>query len=88
MCAFGHLHIFRGITHVNAVRGFQADALKGEIQRGGMGLFMRGVPATYASVKRLGEAKFAKLAKDAVTVSAGHQTELVAAADGGNDLQR
>ena len=31
VCAFGHLHIFWGITHVDAMRGLEADTLKGEI---------------------------------------------------------
>ena len=83
MRAFGHLYVFRGITDVDAVRGLQANALKGEIQRAGVGLLVFGVTAAYASVKRLGEAKLAELAKDAVAVSAGHQTKLVAAAHGG-----
>lgn len=43
---------------------------------------MFGVIAAYAGVKRLGEAKLAELAEDAVAVSAGHQAKLVAAANG------
>ena len=86
MRAFGHLYVFWGITDVDAVRGCQANALKGKIQRAGVGLLVFGVTAAYASVKRFGEAKLAKLAKNAVAVSAGHQTQLVAAAYGGKDL--
>ena len=86
MRAFGHLYVFWGITDVDAVRGCQADALKGEIQRAGVGLLVFGVTAAYTSVKRLGEAKLAELAKDAVAVSASHQAQLVAAANSGKDL--
>ena len=84
--AFGHLHIFWGIAHVNAVRGFQSDALKSKIQRAGVWLLMFGITTADASVKRFGEAKFAELSKDAVAVSAGHQTQLVPTAYGGKDL--
>jgi len=45
-----------------------------------------GVTAAYAGVKRLGEAKLAELAEDAVAVSAGHQAQLVAAANRREDL--
>src|ERR1700730_14892790 len=40
-----------------------------------------------ASLKRIGKAKFAELAKHAVAVTAGHQAQLVAAAHGGKDLK-
>jgi len=84
--AFGHLYVFWGITDIDAVRGFQPDTLKGEIQRARVGLLVCGVTAAYASLKRLGETKLAELTKDAVAVSAGHQTKLVAPANSGKDL--
>jgi hypothetical protein len=80
------LNVFRRITHVNAVSGFQADTSEGEIQRAGVGLLMLGVTAAYASSKRFDEAKLAELAKDAVAVSAGHQAKLVVSANGVKDL--
>ena len=88
MRAFRHLHVFWRITHVNALCGFQADASKGEIQWAGVGLLMLSVTTAYASAKRFGEAKFTKLAEDAVAVSAGHQTQLVSTAYGGQHLTR
>jgi hypothetical protein len=86
--AFGHLHVFGRVTYINALRGFEADALEREIQRAGVWLLVLGVTAAHASVKSLGEAKFAELTKNAVAVSASDQTQFVAAAYDGQDLSR
>jgi hypothetical protein len=65
------LHVFCGITYVNAVFGGQADAVECEIQRTGVWFFLLRITAAYPSAKGFSEAKFAELVEDAVAVSAG-----------------
>lgn len=74
--AAGHLDIFSCIANVHAMLWIAAEPFERQLQRGGMRFALRGVFAANTCGKILDEPKFAKLAANARTVSAGDDAEM------------